>query len=42
MLRLPENPCQAEKFHMVEKKETSSFERGTTNLLREADWNNGR
>jgi hypothetical protein len=42
MLRLPENPCQAEKFHMVEKKETSCFERGTTNLLLEAGWKNGR
>jgi hypothetical protein len=35
MLRLQENPCQGEKFHMVEKKETNCFERRTTNLLRD-------
>jgi transketolase C-terminal domain/subunit len=35
MLRLEENPCKGEKFHVVEKKETSCFEKGMTNLLRD-------
>jgi len=35
MLRLEENPCQGEKFHVVEKRETSCFEKGMTNLLRD-------
>jgi hypothetical protein len=43
MLRLPENPGQGEKFHVVEKKETSCFEeRDDESSAGRADWNNGR